>query len=243
MKYKDITFFLLTLMLVFFSNRTICQTEDSSRIGGIVNSYEFHLPQYTIIDTILPASFGNQNVFEYIQMSSPSFGVMDSLGFPELPFIIYNLELPYYAQNIEVTMTGMQYDTIQMDYHILPNQGDFNKSDTNNSPPTFHYNDAFYSSHNTFMTVDCQQMDTFIIRGIKGVAIAVMPFKYNPYRKQLQVLKAAQMNVCFLAGREREIQPQSDTWENILQSLFVNHSPSSRLSTAEKFLILTLPNH
>lgn len=202
----------------------------------------FSLPSYSIKDTILPIEYENTNLYKYIRIYESSAGFIDSVGFPELPFLMYNFEIPYNANNIELSMSEIRYEYFNLENHILPHQNDIEKNGTNETHP-FIINDFFYSSNNTFMTVDIQVMDTFIVRGVKGIRLALMPFKYNPYRKQLQVLKSANIEIRYQAGQFRQKQAQSDTWENIHKSIFVNHCSNLRAPAAEKYLILTLPQY
>lgn len=233
-------FFAMSVFLcpiTIYGQLTVLDYPDANKI-----CCDFSVPSYSIKDTILPIEYGNPNLYKHINVFESSAGLIDSVGFPELPFLMYNFEIPYNAYNIDVSLTDMQYEYYDLDNHILPCQGDLDKTGINNSYQ-FNINETFYSSDNFFMTLECRLMDTFIIRGVKGVRLAVMPFKYNPYRKQLKVLKSAKIELRYQAGQEIQKQPQSETWENIHSSLFVNHTPSLRAPATENYLILTLPEY
>lgn len=231
---------LLSILVYPFTTYGQSLAVDYSDAQKIICS--FTLPPYHISDTILPVEFSNSNSYGFIKFFDESAGVVDSVGFPELPFLIYNFEIPYNANNIEVSMTDKQYEYYYLDNHILPCQGDFDKNG-NYENLQFNFNEVFYLSNSFFMPIDYQLLDTFVIRGVKGVRIAILPFKYNPYRKQLQVLKSAKIEIRYQLGQNRQNPQQSDIWENIHKSIFVNHSPSFRAPAAEKYLIMTLTEY
>ena len=202
----------------------------------------FSLPQYTIVDTVLPREYGVRTTFKYVKMSDPDLGTYDSVGFPELPFLSYNFELPYSAYDCEIELSDIQFETVNIVGHILPNQIDTLWDDTVTSIP-FSQNTSCYSSDHDFMSENCRLSETFIIRGVKGVRAIVLPFKYNPYRNQLKVMVSANIRIHYKQGRDISEYVASETWDNIYSSVFVNHVPNRQPPVAENYLIVTLPDY
>ena len=214
--------------------------DNQMRIGEI--EYVYTTPEYRIIDTFPPSLFNTNSLFKYIVIENAWSGVFDSIGFPELPFLTFNFEVPYNSQNHKVSIKDMVYDTIGIEAPILPNQGDFNK-EFDLEDYIFQINKQAYFSDNKFVDEFYRPLDTFIIRGTKGVRLIVMPFEYNPYRMQLYILKSAKFVIRYQEGREQQLQPYSATWNNILSSVFENHSVETRRQAVENYLILTLPQY
>ncbi len=202
----------------------------------------FSLPQYTIVDTVLPREYGVRTTFKYVKMSDPDLGTYDSVGFPELPFLSYNFELPYSAYDCEIELSDIQFETVNIVGHILPNQIDTLWDDTVTRIP-FSQNTSCYSSDHDFMSENCRLSETFIIRGVKGVRAIVLPFKYNPYRNQLKVMVSANIRIHYKRGRDISEYVASETWDNIYSSVFVNHVPNRQPPVAENYLIVTLPDY
>lgn len=227
------------IAVLFFSigQLSFCQTRDSSE----EITFDFTLPTYDIIDTVLPVIFNNQTTFKYIRINNPYLGIIDSLGFPELPFISYNFEVPNSAHNIEITITDAIYETLYLVKHIIPFQGDVLKDSVYETRP-LRFEERFYNSREVFTTEDYKILDTFVVRGTKGVRVSIMPFKYNPYQKQLTILKNAKLHVKYhTTNREESSWEQSITWQNILNNIYVNHTYATRAPSVENYLIITLP--
>ena len=236
MKFKPI---FIAVLLLSIGQQAFCQSRDSTK--EIV--YDFSLPVYDISDTVPPAIFSNQTTFNYIRVKSSNWGIIDSTGRPELPFISYNFEIPYSAHNIEITITEAIYENVSLDYHIIPFQGDLPK-DSVYENRSFHFDERFYNSREVFMTEEYKLMDTFVVRGTKGVRVSVMPFKYSPYRKQLTILKNARLHIKYhTTPRQESTYNYSIAWENILNRTFVNHISTTRAPSTENYLIITLPQY
>lgn len=201
---------------------------------------EFSLPQYTIVDTVLPIEYGVSTQFKYIRMSDPSSSVYDSVGFPELPFLSYSFEIPYNACNCEIEMTDIQYDIFNIEGHILPNQIDNIWDDTLTRLP-FSINTSCYSSNHEFIPRECFLSEPFIIRGKKGVRAVILPFKYSPFRNQLKVITSAKISINYSIDQATPEYVASETWDNIYRAVFVNHVQNRQLTDGENYLIITLP--
>ncbi len=84
----------LALILLFGSRQyTLAQTPNSSITqSGDTIIVDFTLPDYQIVDTSLFDPFGVTQIFKYINIDN--FGIIDDLGFPELPQISIDLAIP-----------------------------------------------------------------------------------------------------------------------------------------------------
>ena len=203
---------------------------------------EFLLPQYSIIDTVLPMEYGVNTTFKYVRMTDPASSVYDSVGCPELPFLTYGFEIPYSAYDCEIEMTDVEYNTFNIDGLILPSQFDTIMGDMMTSLP-FSMNMGCYSSDNYFILEKCMISDSFIIRGKKGVRVAIMPFKYNPYRNLLEVIVSAKIKIHYNLEEGGLEYVASAVWDNVYKALFINHNTDRQQSVVENYLIITLPEY
>lgn len=240
MKSNKLLLYIWLLTILFLPFTSLGQVTSIRHNDGNNITCEFLLPQYTIIDTILPIEYGVSSQFKYIRMSDPASSVYDSVGFPELPFLSYSFEIPYSAYNCEVEMTDLQYDVFNIDGLILPNQIDTIWDDTLTRLP-FSMNAYCYSLDHEFLSRECFLSDPFIIRGKKGVRIVILPFKYNPYSTQLKVITSAKITIHYSLDHATPEYVASETWDNIYSSVFVNHVQGRQPSGGENYLIITLP--
>lgn len=109
----------LFIIVLFFTQHAFCQENRDNRDVVETITYNYAIPNYLIADTVLPNSFNTSTSFKYIHLFSSLGGVIDSVGFPELPFLTYNYELPYDAYDIRITMSEMQYDYFYLGNHIF----------------------------------------------------------------------------------------------------------------------------
>lgn len=217
------------------------QISSITQVNPYTISCSFSIPQYSVVDTVLPSEYGTHPSYYYIKMDDPASGVYDSVGFPELPFLSYSFEIPNSAYDCEIEMKDVQYDAVNISKLILPCQGDINKDDTVTSFP-FSQNQLCYTSDQDFIPELSKLSDPFIIRGKKGVRVVIMPFKYNPYRNQLKVIKSATIIIRYSLGNGNPEYAVSAVWDNILDIAFVNHSQSQQ-HVGENYLIVTLPQY
>ena len=229
------------LLLLAMPHMGLGQISSIIQVNPTTITCVFSIPQYSIVDTILPSEYGTHPSYNYIRMEDPASGVYDSVGFPELPFLSYSFEIPNGAYDCEIEMTDVQYDAVDISKLILPCQGDINKDDTVTSFP-FSQNQLCYTSDQDFIPELCKLSAPFVIRGKKGVRAIIMPFKYNPYRNQLRVIKSAKILIRYSLGNGNPEYAVSKVWDNILDVAFVNHSQSQQ-HVDENYLIVTLPKY
>ena len=241
------TFFLSGILLFLFVLHPIVSQEQISSIRQVDTNTilcSFSLPHFTIADTTLPRDYGVRTTFKYIKMSDPSKGYLDSVGFPDLPFLSYNFEIPYHASNCEIELYNIQYDSIYINGQILPRQIDTLWEDMVTGIP-FRINTLCYSSDSYFLSEEFRLSEPFIIRGVKGVRAILMPFSYNPSRNLLKVIVSANIRIHYNTHRGQDTAERvvPKTWDNLLNKIFVNYNHSRIDSGNENYLIITLPDY
>lgn len=155
---------------------------------------------------------------EYQDFSSSS--VLFEQGSPALPF---------YSKSILIPATGnsnfsITYDEI-IEYsstNILPSLGIQKRKDSTNTTYQFGINyqkDAFYPG------ILYNYSDPFILRELRGQAIQLFPYQYNPITKTLRFYKNLHLNISFdhtTGINEMKESPASQLGELIFKDHFIN---------------------
>ncbi len=220
----------------------VVSAQDSITNGVRSNNIiiQFKLPSYTISDTVLPSEYGVSQMFKYIHMADESYGIIDSVGLPVLPQKTFTLSLPANVQSVSASITNTSFSTIDIASHILPCQEDISKDSI-----VFNYtvDNTYYSSgggaFNTLYELD----DIFDVHGVKGVSLSVMPFIYNPSKKQLQILQQATITLSYTCDSVGDSTYSiSQVWDDYLSHFFDNYTPTVRDNTSSgRYLIITHP--
>ena len=129
------------------------------------------------------------------QFSSIIFGtttVTNKKGWAELPFVSAGLQLPS-DRNVDLKVVNVQYSDIQLTNPILPSRGVIYR---NQNPEEIPYTIDKASLVDEFYPADIVTMDEpFIVRDVRGTAIRVFPFQYNPITKILRVYQSVEVEV------------------------------------------------
>ena len=214
-----------------------------SIINGIRSNniiIQFKLPSYTISDTVLPSEYGVSQTFKYIHMADESYGIIDSIGLPVLPQKTFTLSLPANVETVSASVTNTSYSTIDLTSHILPCQEDISKDSI-----VFNYtiDNTYYSSGGGAFNTLYEMDDIFDVHGVKGVSLSVMPFIYNPSKKQLRILQQATITLSYTCDSVGDSTYSiSQVWDDYLSRFFDNYTPTLRSnSTTGRYLIITHP--
>jgi len=120
------TIFIFTFCFVLGFTSVFAQTSPVV-VDTITNGFtvSFTLPAYTLRDTTLTGIFNTSEIFKYVKLDD--FGIIDDIGFPQLPQYSFDLHIPDGASGFAVTSSGLTTQTVSLNRRILPTQDDFNK--------------------------------------------------------------------------------------------------------------------
>ena len=170
---------MLTGILATAQNDTanIIQVSQNNEILQV----SFTLPTYDIIDTSLFVPYGIREVFNYIEIGD-EFGIIDSVGLPQLPQLSFDLFVPYNATDFDIRIISTDTMKIGIDKKVMPAQEDINKE---NPVFDFSMNRRYYSSIGGFCNFYIQFNESFIVFGEQGINVTIFPFIYNPREDSL----------------------------------------------------------
>jgi len=210
-------------------------------------SVEFRLPKFEILDTNFKELYKIDEIFNYIRIDD-EFGIIDSVGLPQLPQLTFDLHVPYNAVEFKIEVISETKQEIDVKRRIMPAQEDINEEE-----PVFEFqiNNDYYRSEGGFCNLPIQLTENFIVFGEQGICVTVFPFVYNPVLKKLIVLSNATFRVSYTLSREVTETYHSEAKGNYLSSLFMNYQ-SSEVKSLQKsggspimgrYLMITPPEY
>ena len=200
----------------------------------------FNLPKYSIKDTSLLESYGVSEIFKYIEVEN--FGIIDDIGYPQLPQLSIALSVPKGATNFEVTTSNMQTYTETINREILPMQEDLKESSD------FQINNNYYNSNGSQYNFTYQLSEPYIVFSENGIDFSIFPFTYNPQSKRIEVLKQGKFTITFsnATSAQKQIDYTSSIKETYLSNFFENYSGGGEKSGSDfsgRYLIITAPGY
>jgi len=234
---------LLSMVLVLAGLLATAQNNTANVIQVSQNNdilqVSFTLPTYDIIDTSLFVPYGITEIYKYIEIDD-EFGIIDSVGLPQLPQLTFDLFVPYNATDFEIRIISADTMKIGIDKKIMPAQEDISKE---NPVFDFSINRRYYNSSGGFCNFYVQINESFIVFGEQGINVTIFPFTYNPRQDSLTVLSNAVFSISYnLSGRTRDIY-HSIAKDSYLNSLFKNYyiDENNKASNRGRFLMITPP--
>jgi len=234
-----------TLLTLFLCLAMLSAKSQNDTILNVLNDnntllVQFKLPSFEIIDTTLAVQYGINEVFNYIQIDD-EFGIVDSVGLPELPQLTFDLHVPYNAVNFEIRIISTETAKIGIHRKIMPSQEDIEKEN-----PVFNFskNLSYYNSSGGFCNFHIQYNESFIVFGEQGINLTVYPFIYNPAEDSLTVLNNAIFEISYTISGREYANYHTEVKENYLKSLFKNYNKDdSKTLSPERYLIITAPEY
>ena len=201
---------------------------------------QFNLPSFEIIDTSLVVPYGVRGIFNYIQIDD-EFGIIDSVGLPQLPQLSFDLHVPYNATDFEIEIISVETSKIGINRKIMPFQEDVIKE---NPVYNFSMNNSYYNSSGGFCNFHIQYNESFIVFGEQGINLTIFPFIYNPAQDSLTVLNNAVFAISYTLSRNTKEGYYTEAKDNYLNSLFKNyHIDNSKTRGSERYLMITAPEY
>jgi hypothetical protein len=229
------------LVLLFCTNINANAHNNSISVVSQNNSciiFDFTLSNYTVVDTLLNPNYNVNQTFSYIHIYDVNYGIIDSLGWPQLPQLTFNTYLPYNATNITVSVSSDDYVTFSVPHLVLPQQEHlFN--DTMNAY-NFFMDSSCYNSSSWIYTDEAFISNNFTIFGATGVSLTIFPFSYNPSNSIIKACMSARITVNYILDDRIEASPRryTKTTENYLNNFFENYSARSTNLSQERYLMI-----
>lgn len=167
-------------------------------------------------------------------ISSPEASPMLSQGNPDMPKLVESLIIPN-AGNSEIEVVYSDYIEIN-DVDVAPSKGIIYRNQDPEQVP-YTYSDV-YEQDEFFPQQRAKLNEPYIMRNVRGQAIEVYPFAYNPVQKVLRVYTDITVKVTYTteAGvnelQNRNISSSSE-FEKIYSKHFLNYSQSRYTPVAE----------
>ncbi len=161
------------------------------------------------------------------QVSIPGIFLPNDEGAPNLPGIGRLLAVPEGATvQLDILSTSTQ---IVENIDVLPAPPIPREDD--DSPLTYEEDPAIYSVDALYPVQAARISEIKNMRGVDVVTLGIMPFQYNPVRRELTIYSEISVRVSFQggAGRFGEDHLRSRHWEPILQANLLNYESLSEV--------------
>ncbi len=225
---------ILTLFLISFSISSQWINISTSEI----EKPNFNLVNSEINNTIIDFSFddfyfkdviiNNQN-YSTVHMKNGASNLQ--LGYPDLSHISKSIIIPDNAlMDVEVIeYSYTDYENIL----IAPSKGNLSRN-INPNNLEYVFNDIY--NHNEFYPSNIVALrEPYIMRDLRGQALVVTPFQYNPIEKTLRVYDNIKIRVynngvdqLNVLDRKNDLQSIDNEYKNIYENHFLNFSNNTR---------------
>lgn len=213
---------------------------DSTNQGRI--DVAFVLPQYYVIDTILPLEYAIQDTFSYLVVENDIFDMMDSVGFPQIPRLTINLNVPFNATGFSASLHSEQTASFVVGRPLLPSQKDVVEDSI---CAVFSMDTNYYTSIGTFSEIGVAVDEEYIVFGEKGVSISINPFEYFPHEGLVNVLEKGYIRLAYIldttVNMSHVLRRYTPSLENYFEGLFFNYSAKTTSLSTDNYLIITAP--
>lgn len=204
----------------------------------------FHLPDYRIIDSLPDSIYEHPYIYNYILVDNPEFGIIDSVGCPELPQLTINLNIPWNAHDVSFKILDIGSTVVELDYPYYPHQPDISLDDSVNIHKFF-INGDLYDTIGAFPVNAADTGELFILRDRKGITLCIMPFIYNGRYNTIRVIRSMQLRVDYLTDSIVEERVDSNgLWEDYYKGIFENYTAQNTggAGTSGRYLMVVHEN-
>ena len=243
MKQKFIFKLLVCLLFVLISLFGFTQNKNSNIVSVLQTENSivvtFNLPKYNIKDTSLFITYGISEIFNTIEIEN--FGIIEDIGYPQLPQLTIALSLPEEVTNVNVVASNMKIYTEAINRKILPMQEDLKMSSN------FQINNNYYSSDGNQYNFSYQLSEPYIVFDQNGIDFSIFPFIYNPQLNRIEVLTQGEFTISFsnVTSTQKKNDYTSSIRETYLSNFFENYSKLSKNGNDfdGRYLIITAPEY
>lgn len=199
---------------------------------------DFTLPNYSVIDTVLNPYYNVNQTFSYIKIDNIDFGIIDSVGWPQIPQLTFNVCLPYNATNITASFVSTGDDSFISPHQIMPRQEEILKDTL--VVYNFVMDATCYNSSSWIYSDKVIITDEYNVFGAKGVPVTVCPFSYNPSNSLVNVCLSGRITINFTLDDRIIETPRrfTEVTEHYLNNFFVNYTIRSTNLSKERYLMI-----
>jgi gingipain R len=232
----------IIIAFLFITLKVFSQTPECLKISNKTNGIQidFTLPEYQIIDTSLTVSFEINETYKYVKVNN-NFGVINDIGYPEIPQISFDVAVPDDASNFQISVSDTEFSYNSINKRIFPSQ-DYFETETS---PEFVVNEDYYNSNGELYNFNYQISESYSVFGQKGITITIFPFVYRPNQSKIEILQAGKFNLSYSSNKQAK---NSNILNNIpttnyLSKFFVNYEKTKTGAFRYgRYLIIAPPN-
>jgi len=176
----------------------------------------------------------------YQTIEVPDYATTNDIGLPELPAIRGLLGIADNTSNVEMNVLDSTEMTLLGEYNIWPHQ--IPTFPGMNRP--FVKNEEFYNSNNWFPSEHIEIGEPGIFKYYTVENIGYIPFRYNPYLRQLQINPYIRLRVDYTGGGAIPIATMDEDMANLMRDVIWNFDylkPNIGPNVIIHYLIIT-PN-
>jgi hypothetical protein len=225
--------FIITLLLLFTTS--FASIPEGITIFKDKNCYtiNFTLPQfnYNLVNAL------GKN---YFNIEVANYGVTSEVGYPNLPQVTFFIALPNNQQQPAISNVRTTEQVQNLTKKIYPVQMPWPRNRKLEDRP-FSINDAYYNSTGKSDQPFVSLSNEFNIAGVRGIAVTINPFKYNPIEDKLTIINNGSFRINISTQFDNNNLFSKD-YNDYLKSIFENFEPGSP-KTLINYLIITAPEY
>jgi hypothetical protein len=233
----------INLILFFIASNLIIYSQVPSSVLSVSQSgnsliVTFNLPSYALKDTSINDPYGVSEIFKYVDIDY--FGIIDDIGYPQLPQLTVDFNVPVGASNFQVATSNKVIQNTTINRRFLPTQDDYEEE------PNFQINSSYYSSNGSTYNFLSQVSEPYLVFGAQGISFSIFPFTYNPQLNKLTVLKQATFTITYTTSTLKSTQADysSPIKDSYLSEFFENYSYlKSGSDFSGRYLMITDPDY
>jgi len=154
----------------------------------------------------------------YQQIEVPDYATTNDVGLPELPAIRGLLGIADNTTDVQMTLLGSTEQTVLGEFNIWPHQ----RPRYYGEQPEFEKDDEFYNSDSWFPEENKEVGDPGIFKYYTVENVGYVPFRYNPYLRQLKVNPYIRLKVYYTGGGAIPIATMDEDMANLMRGVIWN---------------------
>ncbi|MGQ9706859.1 MAG: C25 family cysteine peptidase, partial [bacterium] len=154
----------------------------------------------------------------YQRVEVPDYATTNDVGLPELPSIRGLLGITDNTENVYMNVLESTEMTVLGEYNIWPHQRPVICGET----PEFEKDEEFYNSDEWFPFEHKEVGDPGIFKYYTVENVGYIPFRYNPYLRQLKVNPYLRLRVDYTGGGSIPIATMDEDMANLMRGVIWN---------------------